>query len=118
MRLLRTRSRLLRAFNAVLLITSLLVATGTGSVPAIAQDPPDNNPDLEAACGLDVILVLDESGSIANSGATGDVRDAARSFLGALRDTGSNVAIVEFATTAARSSRSPSAIATGRLALT
>ncbi len=55
---------------------------------------------MAAACGLNVILVLDESGSIASAGATGNVRTAANAFLDGLLDTGSKVAIVEFNSTA------------------
>ncbi|MCP4538863.1 MAG: VWA domain-containing protein, partial [Chloroflexi bacterium] len=62
--------------------------------------PPDNNPDLEAGCGLDVILVLDESGSIVGAGSAGDisqdVRDGAKALIDALADTGAHVTIVEF----------------------
>ena len=48
------------------------------------------------------MLVLDESGSIAASGATGAVRNATKAFLGALSGTGSRVSIVDFSTSAAR----------------
>jgi hypothetical protein len=67
-----------------------------GSRAAHAVD----NPPLAAACGLDVTLVLDESGSISANGATQQVRDAATAFLGALADTGSSVLLMEFSTTA------------------
>jgi uncharacterized repeat protein (TIGR01451 family) len=60
------------------------------------------NPGLAAGCGLNVMLVLDESYSIATtSGATAKVREAAKSFLGALSGTGSHVAIIAFSRTAA-----------------
>ena len=59
------------------------------------------NPDLVRACGLNVILVLDESGSIqSTSGAETAVRNAATSFVSALADTGSEMAIIEFGTEA------------------
>ncbi|MBN1873625.1 MAG: VWA domain-containing protein, partial [Anaerolineae bacterium] len=85
------------------------VATAEGTTPSSNQvqatatatvvvTEPDNNPDLEAACGLDVILVLDESLSI--GGAVSDVRSGALALLNALADTGSQVAVVEFSTSA------------------
>jgi hypothetical protein len=64
--------------------------------------PPAKNPDLPPECGIDVMLVLDESGSIQSSGATQKVRDATRAFLNALKGTGSQVSIVDFSTTAQR----------------
>ena len=48
------------------------------------------------------MLVLDESGSIGTSGATGAVRNATKAFLGALSGTGSRVSIIDFSTSAAR----------------
>ncbi len=61
---------------------------------------PAANPTLPAKCGINVMLVLDESGSIGTSGATEQVRDAARSFLSSLSGTGSKVSITDFSTTA------------------
>lgn len=58
------------------------------------------NPGLDDTCGLDVVLILDESGSINTSGATGDVRNAAEAFVSGLEGTGSQVAIIEFNTRA------------------
>jgi uncharacterized repeat protein (TIGR01451 family) len=63
---------------------------------------PAPNPNLPPRCGINVMLVLDESGSIGTSGATEQVRDATRAFLNALSGTGSKVSIVDFSTTAAR----------------
>jgi uncharacterized protein YegL len=60
-----------------------------------------NNPDLQASCGLDVILVLDESGSISGSSVTA-VRNAAQAFVSGLLNTGSRLAIVEFNAVARR----------------
>ncbi|MEZ5076936.1 MAG: VWA domain-containing protein [Solirubrobacterales bacterium] len=63
---------------------------------------PAANPALPQRCGSNVILVLDESGSIKSSGATGQVRDAARAFLDSLSGTGSQVAIIDFSSSARR----------------
>ena len=52
------------------------------------------------SCGLDVVLVLDESASIANSSAEGQVKAAANTFLKTFEDTNSRVGIVKFATRA------------------
>jgi uncharacterized repeat protein (TIGR01451 family) len=63
---------------------------------------PAPNPNLPPRCGIDVMLVLDESGSIGSSGQTENVRNATRAFLSALAGTGASVSIVDFSTTAAR----------------
>ena len=59
---------------------------------------PAANPDLPARCGVNVMLILDSSGSIGNDAK--NVTDAARGFLTALAGTGSQVAIVDFDETA------------------
>ena len=70
--------------------------TAYPSVPA-----PLPNPELQGKCGeLKVMLVLDESGSIANAGATGRVRSAAIAFVEAIADTGTQLAITSFSTKA------------------
>ena len=51
-------------------------------------------------CGIDIHVILDESGSIANAGATDDVRRAFRAFTSALANTGSRMAVSEFSTVA------------------
>ncbi|MCB0113233.1 MAG: VWA domain-containing protein, partial [Caldilineaceae bacterium] len=58
------------------------------------------NPDLPDACGLDVMLILDSSGSIDTAGQVDNVRNAAQSFVNSLAGTGSRLAVVEFASTA------------------
>ena len=65
------------------------------SAPGPNQNPP-------ARCGINVMLVLDKSGSIGTSGATEKVRNAARAFLASLSGTGSKVSITDFSTTAAQ----------------
>jgi uncharacterized repeat protein (TIGR01451 family) len=64
--------------------------------------PPANNPGLPPRCGINVMLVLDESGSIASSDATEAVRNATRAYLDALSGTGAKVSIVDFSSSAAR----------------
>ncbi|NQY57258.1 MAG: VWA domain-containing protein, partial [Ilumatobacteraceae bacterium] len=59
------------------------------------------NPDLPATCGVDVQVVLDESGSIyefSNGGARGEigVRDGVIAFLDGLNGTGSRINTHEF----------------------
>ena len=63
---------------------------------------PGPNPNLPPRCGINVMLVLDKSGSIASSGQTETVKSATRSFLNALSGTGAKVSIVDFSSTAAR----------------
>lgn len=64
-----------------------------------SSSPPAFNPDLPAACGLDFILILDASGSI-DADEQDDVIAASDAFLSALVNTGSQVAVVEFASEA------------------
>jgi uncharacterized repeat protein (TIGR01451 family) len=63
---------------------------------------PAANPNLPARCGINVMLVLDESTSISASGETETVRNATRAFLNALAGTGAEVSIIDFSTTAAQ----------------
>jgi uncharacterized repeat protein (TIGR01451 family) len=68
---------------------------------AVRVTSPALNPALKPRCGLNVVLVLDESGSIASTpGATAHVREAATAFVEALSGTGSRAAIVAFSRTA------------------
>jgi uncharacterized repeat protein (TIGR01451 family) len=85
---------------AVALIGSILMLLATLASSASAAVA---NPDLQPACGTKVILVLDESGSIQNTaGAETAVRDAANAFASGLADTGSQLAVIEFGTSAKR----------------
>src|SRR4029078_9724445 len=63
---------------------------------------PAANPDLPPRCGINVMLVLDKSGSIQSSGQTETVRNATRASLDALSGTGAKVSIVDFSSTASR----------------
>ncbi len=79
------------------LLVALVTLLGLGvstALPARAQTEPQTNPDLPAACGLNIVLVLDESSSLLPHAAT--VRASVRGLLEALADTGSSVALVEF----------------------
>ena len=69
------------------------------------------NPPVEEACGVDITLVLDASGSIQSSDAVDDVRDAAHAFLTALKDTNSTARVVDFGTVA-RETAPPGALVT------
>lgn len=66
------------------------------------------NPQLEMSCaaGLKVALVLDLSGSVANSNAVGDLKGAATGMVDALAGTGSTMSLFTFATTAPRNNSS------------
>jgi uncharacterized repeat protein (TIGR01451 family) len=80
---------------------------GTAGTTKILQDglrvtAPGPNPNLPPRCGINVMLVLDKSGSIQSSGQTETVRNATRAFLDALSGTGAKVSIVDFSSTAAR----------------
>ncbi len=71
------------------------------NVVVSAPVQPVTNPDLAANCPLKVVLVLDESGSINNAGATGTVRTAASAFVGSLVNSAfpgfeTQLAVIEF----------------------
>jgi len=57
------------------------------------------NPAIVLDCGLDIILVLDESNSISNN-EEDDVRQSVRSLLNRFKNSGSRMAIVEYGTRA------------------
>jgi uncharacterized repeat protein (TIGR01451 family) len=67
-------------------------------VDGLRVTEPASNPNLTPRCGIDVMLVLDRSGSIGSNAEK--VRNAARAFLTALSDTGAAVSIVDFSTSA------------------
>ncbi|MCP4089457.1 MAG: T9SS type B sorting domain-containing protein [Gammaproteobacteria bacterium] len=68
------------------------------------------NPELALACGLNILLVLDESNSISHQEEE-FVRESVLSLLGPLQDVGSNLALVEFGTRAEVESFSECSIA-------
>jgi uncharacterized repeat protein (TIGR01451 family) len=69
------------------------------SVAAAAVNPV-TNPTMQEECGIPLTLVLDASGSIDSSHAVNTVRDAASTFLGALKNTGSTARVLDFGTVA------------------
>ncbi len=66
---------------------------------AVAPGAVDN-PTMSGSCGIRMMVIVDRSGSIASAGATQTVRDALTAFINTLNNTGSDVAIVDFSTTA------------------
>jgi uncharacterized repeat protein (TIGR01451 family) len=76
--------------------------TGTTLTNGLRVTEPAANPNLPPRCGINVMLVLDKSGSIESSGATESVRQATRAFLAALSGTGAAVSITDFSTSAAQ----------------
>ncbi|MCH9817033.1 MAG: hypothetical protein K0U64_11405, partial [Actinomycetia bacterium] len=66
-------------------------AASWGTKPRTAR-----NPVVPEQCGTNITLVLDASGSI--GGNNNNVRNAARSFLDSLKDTGSQGRVLDFAT--------------------
>ncbi|MGH9118661.1 MAG: DUF7507 domain-containing protein [Acidimicrobiales bacterium] len=88
---------------AVVLIGPIVAALIAPSPAAAAPGEPPipiPNPDLPLGCGIDILVILDESGSIGSAGATDDVKEAFRAFTRALRNTGSRMAVAEFSTVA------------------
>jgi hypothetical protein len=93
------RLRGLRIVICVALATSFLtIAAPQGQAAPGENSDPLPNPDLEVACGLDISMILDESGSVAKY--KKNVQDAFRAFTGALKNTGSRLAVSEFSTVA------------------
>lgn len=88
--------RLVGLFVATCLISAMVAYAPPAQGAPFEPDVPVQNPDLDAACGLDVLMILDESGSIGSSGATGAVIEAFDSFVSSLANTGSRVAVIEF----------------------
>ena len=92
------------AVVVVFVVLFAVVAAGLSTMgsPAGAYpgepDTPIDNPDLPRACGIDIHVILDESGSVKNFKA--DVQRAFRSFTAALKNTGSRLAVSEFSTVA------------------
>lgn len=76
------------------ILLTLLSLWGWGTVRPLHAQVLAPNPDLTPACGLDVILILDESASIGNDAEA--VRQGARALLESIADTGSRVALIEF----------------------
>ena len=95
-----------RRFGAITAVACLVVGLTAGisspvtAAPPTTVPPPAANPSVEKACGIDVSLVLDASGSVQSAGAVGSVRTAAHEFLDALKDTNSSASVIQFATLA------------------
>ena len=106
----RTGSQL-RAGNTYRSGTHFMAGSGdqTRDVSSGRWQVSRDNPQLPATCeaGIDVALVLDLSGSVANAGAVGDLKSSAIAFAEALEGTGSRLALFTFASTAPRNT-SPS----------
>ncbi len=58
------------------------------------------NPDLQSSCGVDVTVILDESGSIDSAGAILQTENAVEALANGLAGTGSSARFVEFSTNA------------------
>ena len=86
---------------AALVVGLIMVGSPAAAVPPATVPPPATNPGIEKACGIDVTLVLDASGSVQSSNAVGPVRRAAAEFLDALKDTNSRARVLQFGTFAA-----------------
>lgn len=87
--------RIIAAISAALLAFTLVVA-----LPVVAPGAADTAHAAQDACGVDVLFVLDESGSMEGVGETA-VRTGFKAFIDELKVDApdSNVGIVEFNTT-------------------
>jgi uncharacterized repeat protein (TIGR01451 family)/LPXTG-motif cell wall-anchored protein len=66
---------------------------------SIVSNPPVSNPSLNATCGLDIALVIDNSTSI-DSGEMTSMKNAITAFVTALSGTPTHYSVSRFATTA------------------
>ena len=81
--------------------TPTSTATPTQTPTETPTPTPAPNPGLEGTCDLDVVLVLDMSGSIETAGEVDTVKDAADAFIDALLPgTETFIGIVSFSDTA------------------
>jgi uncharacterized repeat protein (TIGR01451 family)/LPXTG-motif cell wall-anchored protein len=82
-------------------LVGIALAPSAAPARALGAEP---NPDLLVACGIDVVVVLDESGSIRSERPIGSavlaVEDAVRALVAGLSGTGSRVRFTEFSTNA------------------
>jgi len=92
------RSGLPVALAFALVGATVTAVAGVGAAPAVAAVTPVPNPPIAERCGVDVTLVLDASGSVQQSNAVNDVRNAAQAFLDALSNTGSRARVTQFGT--------------------
>ncbi len=101
---LSKRTRRIVAAASAAAVVALGIPLGVGVASAAQTQPtrvaPVDNPKGANSCGLDVVLVLDASGSIGQYNATNDVKNAANAFLSGLANTNTRVGIVKFSTTA------------------
>src|SRR3954447_26718915 len=86
--------------RAAIGVLVMVIAFSTGRAAAVPPERaiPVENPDLVASCGLDIHMILDESGSVGIH--AGVVRRAFNAFTSALNNTGSRIAVSEFSTVA------------------
>ncbi|KZX51223.1 hypothetical protein A3709_10355 [Halioglobus sp. HI00S01] len=82
------------ALVATAVVTLTFVASHEGHAVVRATESPVVNPDLDQACGLNVLMILDESGSIGSN--AGNVRTAFKAFTAAIKNTSSSMAVAEF----------------------
>lgn len=93
--------------------TSVAVIAPVGPMVGIAQAAGPYNPDLPSSCGVDVTLILDESGSISGYGnglpqGQGNVEplveDAVKALVTAFLNTDTHMQITEFSSAGRRAS--------------
>jgi uncharacterized repeat protein (TIGR01451 family) len=90
-----------RAATAAFLAASAVVVMAWPQPVSAApgeSTTPDPNPPLQKGCGIDIQMVLDESGSVSNY--ANNVKQAFRAFTSAVQNTGSTMAVSDFSTVA------------------
>ncbi len=83
---------------AITAMFSMAVYSLAISFPVLAQEVgPEPNPTISEACGLDIALLLDMTGSIESAGQTATVKNAAKGFVDALLpSTPTLIGLVQF----------------------
>ena len=88
------RSGAVQTARSAVLVLGLAFGAADAFAVTRATETPIDNPDLEQACGLNILMILDESGSIGDN--DDDVRDAFKAFTAAIKNTSSSMAVAEF----------------------
>jgi uncharacterized repeat protein (TIGR01451 family) len=78
----------------------VIAGLATSQTAAAVRDDgsAQSNPNFASSCGTNVVVILDESGSII--GFEGDVQNATSALVNGLNSTGSKMRLVEFSTNA------------------
>jgi len=91
-----SRRLFIAALAALLAFTALVVVPGSVPAARSASHPGTVPPGFPEACGLDFLVILDESGSIRTAGAIDDITGAFDTLVTSLMGTGSRIYAMDF----------------------